>query len=73
MKYLSLKQYNKKSADIKALRKKIEMLKARLEKKEEDLHTREKPHILCCDEYHAHQAPNCCSPDCWCRGKEENE
>lgn len=26
-----------------------------------------KYHILYCDEYHAHRAPECCSSKCWCR------
>lgn len=25
-------------------------------------------HKLGCDKYHAHQAPDCCSQDCWCQG-----
>jgi hypothetical protein len=26
-------------------------------------------HKLSCDEYHAHTAPRCCAPECWCRKK----
>lgn len=40
--------------------------------------TREQPeereHVLFCDEYHQHQAPRCCSRECWCRkGEGEDE
>lgn len=24
-------------------------------------------HVLGCDEYHAHKAPECCDAVCWCR------
>lgn len=24
-------------------------------------------HLLSCDEYHAHFAPECCDEKCWCR------
>lgn len=27
----------------------------------------EKKHVLGCDEYHAHRAPECCDFGCWCR------
>ena len=26
----------------------------------------ERTHKLCCDDFHQHQAPQCCCPDCWC-------
>jgi hypothetical protein len=28
---------------------------------------RGREHVLGCDEYHAHHAPDCCSPSCWCK------
>ena len=24
------------------------------------------PHVLGCDDFHQHQAPGCCAPECWC-------
>jgi len=30
-------------------------------------------HVLGCDEYHAHHAPECCSTDCWCRKGSKSE
>jgi hypothetical protein len=32
-----------------------------------------KTHVLDCNEYHGHNAPECCDPICWCKNVDEQE